>query len=59
VKHRGTPSPDEQYDFRQMLFGGPLREPSFTASWKRTYERHLQKDTRKVQQIAERYLAAA
>jgi hypothetical protein len=44
---------------RQILFGGPLREPSFTAYWKRAYELHLQKDTQKVQQIAERYLTAA
>jgi hypothetical protein len=44
---------------RQQMFGGPLREPSFATSWKRAYERELQKDTERVQRLAQRYLAIA
>jgi hypothetical protein len=44
---------------RQAMFGGPLRQPLFTASWKIAYERELEKDTERVQRIAQRYLSVA
>ena len=44
---------------RQKMFGGALRAASFTASWQMAYERELQKETEKVQRIAERYLSVA
>jgi len=42
---------------RQQMFGGPLREPTFTASWQKAYERELQKETERVQRVAHKYLA--
>ena len=44
---------------RQKMFGGPLRAATFTASWKTAYERELQKETERVQRVAERYLSIA
>jgi hypothetical protein len=44
---------------RQHMFGGPLREPSFTKSWRTAYERELQKDTELVQEVANKYLIVA
>ena len=44
---------------RQQMFGGALRESSFTASWQKAYERELQKETERVQRVAQRYFAVA
>ena len=41
---------------RQQMFGGPAREPSISASWKRAYQLRLQRETRRVQTMARRYL---
>jgi hypothetical protein len=41
---------------RQQMFGGPLRPPSISASWKRAYQLQLQKETRQVQTVARRFL---
>jgi hypothetical protein len=41
---------------RQQMFGGQLRPPSITASWRRAYQLQLQMETQRVQSFARRYL---
>ena len=43
----------------QQMFGGELRSPRLSATWKKVYERELQRDLDKVQTVALRYLAVA
>jgi hypothetical protein len=44
---------------RHRMFGGDAREPSLANSWRRIYALELQKDSERVQRVANRYLAAA
>jgi hypothetical protein len=39
---------------RQRLFGGDLRQPTYSRSWQRAYELELQRDATTVQQFAQR-----
>ena len=41
---------------RQQMFGGPLRQPSIAVSWRRAYQLQLQRETKRVQSVARRYL---
>jgi hypothetical protein len=44
---------------RQLMFGGELRKPLYTASWQIAYERQLQRDTERVQRMARRCFSVA
>ena len=44
---------------RRKLFGGELREPSYSRSWQRAYELELQRELAGVQRIAQRVFAHA
>lgn len=41
---------------RQKMFGGPLREPTISVSWRLAYQRQLERETEIVRDVARRYL---
>jgi hypothetical protein len=41
---------------RQKMFGGPMREPFISISWKYAYQRQLEKETERVRAMARKYL---
>lgn len=43
----------------QKMFGGELREPTFSRNWQRAYELELQREVEGIERMAQRFLVNA